>query len=1301
MNNNKYTQGIPVYHFIYDLIIFNKIEINNTKNPSKNKVKEYIFEKGILINNTQCHDPLHKIYFNDVVDMSDLNIFFIFKSNLQDSLSDNTESINPAIRNESKPFTINETVENEDDIFLHDEMDSIDEQILKYLNTHLNCSSINDLDKIDPKLAICHLLNLIIANGFDYIKESEYSYNITETIKSKIVNSNIPKELQIQKNQLSFTGVLINLLIQAKLETENNLLTLSKNLISGYFDISIFKFIQEYRKIYNSDTFQYLISPTLNSTISNPAAIENLLKLINQADLHFELEDKYLHYEKSKPFFVSYFDALAHSNSHTKLLFHNSAEYLFTILKNKCQMSVLKSALISFETTPKRYNFTNVNRPNQELSLIAANNGEGIARNVRLFTNSSNILFDTQNIGILKPKEKREIIIKASINYHETFTAEFEIKFEWEDVTGNAHSGISYIKFNTQETFIPWDELKKRNPYSNSIIDSVEKLYGREQIIDELRSNIQSENIESYKLWGQKRVGKSSIVKTLKSTLETEENIIVVYRSLGGLKNTNPELTFNSLGESLCSEIYEELDRKITNFVARDNLRKVAVPQFNGSLLPLENYIKQLKRIVSELKFIFILDEFDRLNDEFFLPGNLGDTLSLSIGKGLNENRFVGFILVGSENMHLLDRQGINYNSYQEKEVDTFNKEREYSSFAQIVKGPVQPFINFLDDSIDKIFFESNGNPYFANLICANIFKISYNFKDTEVDSQLVTQALTTIINSSQKSHFEHYWADGLIDETNIKKERKSDIRRRILVCFGIRANLKENKFPTKLDLSKYFTYPVEYEIEKYEVDNTITEFFNRKIFYETQTNQIRILPPIFESWLCNKGKSLMIEGISDLEALQREMDLEIELEIKDDELNRLRENYPFKTKYLNIDKIRNYLNQYGDATSRRRIFKLLDSIFYIAKNDLVQFFRRERRNIFSKTELHIKENVKTVYREKIELYTFSRYHSENRIILDLFKTLNHIRSQKQVKIIKEDPISWRKNNAEEIIIFEPIIENYGDIQSELFLLLTPDLKNSHISIRLITIVITTKAKADLITATSSISNFKIISHIEVEESKLKPFVTGTELFENSSESNLAYYEVRKLFPNTNKDTLLVLFEDYCPSKSCPILWHQSPQFTPLFHNEFGVIELPGDKEIAENRRDRAYYINKELTQKLNSFLVNYLKEKAAKDGQDDWFRIEYIPNTVLTSVFTKWTQEGQINPKESYFDFIQYKEIIIYSKNSDLKPIFQIGADGFKWLERANYLRRDPAHPEQPAPSAEELIEFEEILKKVVARLK
>ncbi len=1261
MDVNKSFQEVneknSIYYVVFSYIVKTSLEFNGTKisELSKNKVRKFIRENGIIVNSLTTFNPIAKVFDGDEISIPSYQINFV-------------------CRRTSKHEVKEENVI-KDDINLH---------INELLNSSIGISDLKTIKADKYKIAFAIIIKLFQDKGFEEIKTSEKSYELTDFIKSRLVDSKIIKELEITKTQLNFDGKLVDLLIKGKAEKENSLRLISDDLLNGHYDHSLFNFLTDFKKLIATDSFQYLVNPLLNHNVSSQLAIENLIKQVYKSITIEGIEEKFVHYEKTKPIFVAYFDQLNKSDQYNYNFFHNIAEYLFKLLKINCNTDIEKAAQINVEATNRKYNFSNTERLEQEIFLIVSNVGEGLAKNVLLVSSSKYFDFTPINVGILKPLEKREVSVISSIKVDLEFKPHLLISFSWEEISGKQRKNELIVEFLIQKSEIPWEELKKQNPYSNSIIENLEKLYGREEILEELKSNILSDNIESYKLWGQKRVGKSSIVKTLKSILKEEEKVIIVYRSLGGLKNTDPLITFNSLGESLCSEVYEELDRKIKDPSLRESLRSIKVPVFNGSMLPLENYIKQLKRIDVSLRFIFILDEFDRINEEFFLPGNLGETLSLSIGKGLNENKFIGFILVGSENMHLLDRQGINYNSYQEKEVDTFSKQKEYKSFVQIVKGPVTPYINYTDEAIEKIFYSSNGNPYFANLICSNIFKNAYKFKDNEIDVHSVNDAISTIINSTQKSHFEHYWSDGLTEESNIKKERKADIRRRILVSFSMSSNPSDNKFPSKSEIVRNFKRPkeTEYEIEKYELENTIAEFINRKIFYDCNSNYIRILPHLFENWLCGTGKTLMIEGVSDLEALQRQIDLEKELALKPEELNRLSENYHFKEHKIGIEKFGQYFTQFGGTSEQRRVFKLLDSIYFISKDELIEFFRKENRNIFTKTEIFLKEKARTVFRERVELYTFSKYFDENNSVVDSFKLLNHIRQQKHLKAIKDDSQTWIKNESDEILIIEPIIESFSEIQDELFLLLNDEINNSNVSIRIITFIITTKAKSDLITATSSFTNLKLVAYKEVEATKIKPFIQGTELFENSEEANQAYYEVRKLFPATSKDSLLVLFEDYCPSKSCPILWYRSPQFNPIFLNEYGKLEDNQNNNLGEERRTRIYHANVELSQAINKFIKSHLEKKSIETGINKWFHVKFIPKSVMLSVNEKMVADNQKFSEEAYFEFLDYKKII--ELNSELNTIFKHPGEGLVWLEKLNELRRYPAHTDKPAPKEE-----------------
>jgi len=1204
----------------------------------------------------------------------------------------------------NKPIFINEIIYRSETIvtFRGQEVKVPDDnqfsRLDKFIKKVLNALNVTDSSNIpaESKLPFCcYLMEYFSHHSYDQSNIQESTF--TDLIFHELEALYKDHFKETEKSKIPRRKEITDFFIKCRTDKLRELMGLVESLTNGVYNTYLYKFLQDYNRIIINSSFTFCIAPLISNSILSRSSIESLIKPIQDAPSKEEVEDKFNHWEKYKEIYSNYIALIDDSNSIQQKVFQPLVSHLFSLFKKECETIDIKYASIDVQPSPRRYNFDSSIRSNFDLLFTIKNIGEGLAREVHICPINDSFIFDKFPVGILKPDETRNVTIASQISAT-NFEPTIKLKVTWLNTSNQFEESFKEIRFQLQSTNVPWDELEKNKPYTIQEIEEKEKLYGRDEILNELKTNIYSNKIESFKIWGQKRVGKSSIVKTLKTMLDDDEKIIVVWRRISGLKNIDPEKTLNSLGTSLCSEIFEEIDKKIKNVNDRERLRSVEVPEFDGSLYPLEGYIKRLRKIDATLKFIFILDEFDGINEEFFLPGKLGDTLSQNMGKGLNESNYVGFLLVGSENMHLLDRQSMNYNNFKEIEVDTFDKETQFNSFKNIIIGPVNPFINYSNEAIELIFSVTSGNPYFANLICSHIFKICSRNKDSEVDFQIASKAISTIVNSSQKSHFDHFWSDGISEESNIKKERKTDIRRRILVGYSF-AFYQNNQFPDRSEIIKNFRKPLEYNVENYEIENTINEFYNRKIFYDEGKSTVRIKPSLLESWLCGPGRTLMIEGISDLEALQREKQLEQEYTLKPEEIKRISESYRYRGHKIGIPIIEKYFNQFGSPIEQRRIFKIIDSIYYLSKEEVINFFKREQRNFFIRSEFKLKMGAKTLVREGIELYSFPETMEENIAIIESFKIISHIRSTKTLKDIRNNKDAWRQSESEDIIIFDSVIDDFSKVSNDLQVFLDDKSIRLKVPVKLVTLIITANAKADLIKATSMFPNFKLIHFKEIEENKIKPFIETTKMFETEEEAGYAYSEIRKHFQYFDRNSTNILLEEICPGKSLPILWCNFNNFFPLFPNEYARYQTLDETKYKEDLRTRLFHANTELSQALNAFIVNFLKESALRDGKQDWFHVDYIPPKVLTEVSNKWIEESQQAPKESYFSFIHYKEII--KKNKDIASVFQIGHDGLSWCDKLNILRRDPAHPEKPPPPLEDVEYFEKIKGDLLRKMK
>ena len=95
-----------------------------------------------------------------------------------------------------------------------------------------------------------------------------------------------------------------------------------------------------------------------------------------------------------------------------------------------------------------------------------------------------------------------------------------------------------------------------------------------------------------------------------------------------------------------------------------------------------------------------------------------------------------------------------------------------------------------------------------------------------------------------------------------------------------------------------------------------------------------------------------------------------------------------------------------------------------------------------------------------------------------------------------------------------------------------------------------------------------------------------------------------------------------------------------------------------------------------------------------------FIPETPLSFMKVSIKDFKQSNFFKA-FPAKEYKEIIKHIKDPDLVKKFMIGSkDQFEWMNKCNELRRDPAHPEKPCPTIEEVQYFEDIKNQILPRL-
>ncbi|MEM6397719.1 MAG: ATP-binding protein [Bacteroidota bacterium] len=956
--------------------------------------------------------------------------------------------------------------------------------------------------------------------------------------------------------------ILVENLISKKIAALNSLSEVVEN--SGNDNVDTSDLIQQYYRLRKSSAYRLLILPLTSEEYSGKVAIQSLfqphfnLRKVSSDDEIIKVYESYVSNYESYLNIIDKFD-----NELANNYFKPLAKNLFASFKTKSKIKEGRNANLVVSLQERRYNLADRINDDIRIFLEVKNIGDGVALNLNFDVKENEFIKGKglYELGVLPVNDARQFSIDAEfLNSQAYESLIIEVETRWNNTNGEKNIIVNSLEMQAQDTNVNWDDLvNNAHIYSKRKIRKEEKLFGRDNILDRLVRNAKADHIESFKLWGQKRVGKSSIALTFQSLLAEDDEIIVTYSEI--LPNVSAIESLNDLGEALCREIKSEI-RKSKN-VNKKELLRVEFLDFNGSFKPLDYYIKDLRDIDERLKFILILDEFDRLNDNFFVPGSFAETFSLSIGKKINGYDFVGFVLIGSENIGLLNYQEINYNSFNDEKIDSFDIVQQYEDYRDIIISPVRGIFNYSDASIEAIHKITNGNPYFTNVICKEIYNYCVKTRESDIQVDKVEIAKDVLVRSESKSAFAHFWEDGLTNESKERRNRTSDIRRRILVAFS-NYYRDTNKYPTNNQLLQRFKYPEDYTIDISEVQGMINNFFSRSIFSKADDLSIRIVPYLFEEWLCKgNGGRLIIEGVADLESQMQQLEYDKTQLVRSDEISKTISKIPYKGNELGEKRVKDFLSQLGPHTDQRKVYELLDNFVYIDNSEIADFLRKNQVKIFGPIDIELDKSVRTFRRKGIETFSMQPFFDQNILYFKTFKTISSLNPARVLSSTLKDSSKWKSKDCNTVVILESVSLNLDLVYDELVAFLRA-IKNheNEIAVRYLTFVLTKKVKfaIEQIVVDLDILDFDIIALHEVESGEVLPFSDNSILIESSLRRSQIYSFCKSLNNNTSQDDCLVLFEKFCPIQTVPVFWSSLNQINPLFPNKFDLRESYIDK---------------------------------------------------------------------------------------------------------------------------------------------
>ena len=807
-----------------------------------------------------------------------------------------------------------------------------------------------------------------------------------------------------------------------------------------------------------------------------------------------------------------------------------------------------KSPNLTFSPIAKKYP---LERPDVTVcfKIRIANDGAGPARDLRLNVVDYDDCLRVENssieIGTIHSGDALVLDIVAGVVSPST-EANLLVQLSGSRPGGRSEEEHMFT-VAAQRDDVDWENVELTEPYPLEPVTTGDDLIGRKKELKRLVRLTNVQTVGSAFIYGQKRVGKTSLANAVAEHVKSIPNTkwIVISKGSGDYVGDDAISTLRNLGEVLTQAIRESIP----------GLAHLPRPDFTNGLAPLSNFVDQALND-KDLRLLFILDEFDELPPELFRRSDLSTSLFQPL-RQISNKPGCGFLLVGGENMHrIVNLQGDRLNKFRPVEVDCFDKSSHWSDFAELIRRPVESWLTISDAALDELFDSSAGNPYFAKLVATELFEylVENRFSDaSEVD---VATAINNALKKIGANSFTHFWTDGLVEAGDDIQRRRIE-RCSVLISVG-RAFRKHSSADAETIWAD-FGNAADLPVERQTFRVTLQDFVRRKIFVEDEQGNITPKIPLFRSWLKDKGVGELLADSRELDHLKSRLEDEEIIRVKDVEVSSLCERwrqFSFRGRSIESNAIRNWVDQFDSLEAQRLMFQLLSRVSVYDDNTI----RTKMGEAFGIVTRNIRTQLRSGVRLRRDILVSSLDSSAAKSGLSycrLFADENSISSDSVNPLELLKPRFAQDQKIQRLVLIDDFSGSGQTLVDGLkeHLDLLRQANSAGIRIIIITLVGFEQAR-DRVERFIHKSGLQAdINFCDPLGPESKAFSERSTVFPDPIERDRARQvaeskgvTLEKKHPLGYKDTqALVVFSQSCPNNALPILWSRNSGWSPLF----------------------------------------------------------------------------------------------------------------------------------------------------------
>ena len=775
------------------------------------------------------------------------------------------------------------------------------------------------------------------------------------------------------------------------------------------------------------------------------------------------------------------------------------------------------------------------------------NEGTGPARDIRLeeIVSDDAIQLTTgpTMLGTIQPGDNIDFGIVGSI-IKPCSEAKLMAQFSWARPASRDDADYEFV-VEAQRDDVDWELVDSKEPYSLEAITSGKDLIGRKAELSGLLQRANQKTVGSAYVYGQKRVGKTSLANALAETLESNDdaNWVVIAKGSGDYVSDAPMTTIKALGDVLVSEMRVQIP----------DLDDIPSPDFANGLAPLSSFIDEVLRR-HDVRILFILDEFDELPIELFQRTSVSTSLFQPL-RQISNKPGCGFVLVGGESMQqIVNGQGDRLNRFRATRVDYFDKSKDWNDFSDLVRLPVRDWLTITDEALYELFDCSAGNPYFAKLLAGQLSDNMASVRHCDASEADMSDAIAGTLSTIGANSFAHFWTDGIVHDPE-NAEQIMLVRRAVLIAVG--QSLRHNGASGYGTISAELSYATGSQIGGGSFQTAFQDLVRREILVEDHGKNINAKIPLFQSWLVSRGVGELLADFREHDYLTGKLKDDEEQRVSDGEVLEVCEKLGrYRGRAIEAIKVRQWLEQFDTLPDQRLMYRLLSNV-QVYDEDQIRHKMHEAYGI-------VRRNLITVAasgpRKRSDILVSYFDHSAAKSgpsYCRLFASENGIAPDSV-----QHPEAWEaiirdSNTIQRLVIIDDFCGTGGTIIDGLKQMdeSLHAANDAGVQIIIVALVGFTEARTAIEEYIESNELNGLVYFCDELGDEHRVFSDTCAIFPDANERDRARavaeakgVQLFRRFPLGFRDTqATIVFYQSCPNNTLPILWSNNGQWIPLF----------------------------------------------------------------------------------------------------------------------------------------------------------